>query len=545
MAILQEPRVTRTEPWDLVEAFVARQDRAAQAEMAAARELEMLPIKQSMRIAEMEAAKRLGIKYLEPELDIRDKVAERGEVRAEARGMRERTHSADQQIRANRDQLTTSSELTEGRAVRQGEREHGYHVQREQLSEARENRRSEREQREAADNAWTNEDIRRRGKEFNEPFEERAQNRLLEKNLKLQDDRQADALERQRQAIELRAQEQRALETHKWQEKTKYYEKFPELRRGILTNKVKMTEAGVLYTPDIVLHSQMKARPEDFEDLGPQLNPATGKTEYAVRDKRNREAGPIVPQAGQIPYPTVQPMHPALQGKSGDQFRSVNPADLKTTPTPTPAPKSDVLPQSTPKGDKNADRIQKSEVIFPTSPEQVPDRVRQVVERVGERYDLSPSLLASMMRQESGYKDSATSPVGAEGTMQFMPGTAARFNVDSRDTTSSVVGAAKYMNKVLGMYDDNLGLALASYNWGEGGKNSDRGVHAWLRAGADPARMPAETRNYVKAISGQPIEYWLNRFFNNREGVSRMPKNIQKAGVQNEAGDDLFYVDVG
>jgi hypothetical protein len=84
-----------------------------------------------------------------------------------------------------------------------------------------------------------------------------------------------------------------------------------------------------------------------------------------------------------------------------------------------------------------------------------------------------------------------------------MPATAARYGVDVRDPASSIAGAAHYMSDLTRMFGGNTGLALAGYNWGEGN------VSAWLASGANPNAMPAETRNYVQAITGQPIEDWI------------------------------------
>jgi hypothetical protein len=119
------------------------------------------------------------------------------------------------------------------------------------------------------------------------------------------------------------------------------------------------------------------------------------------------------------------------------------------------------------------------------------------------QYNLNPVLFARQLHQESGLNPNvAPSAAGAQGIAQFMPATAKRYGVDVRDPASSIAGAAHYMSDLTRMFGGNTGLALAGYNWGEGK------VAAWLASGANPAAMPAETRNYVQAITGQSIEAW-------------------------------------
>jgi hypothetical protein len=128
----------------------------------------------------------------------------------------------------------------------------------------------------------------------------------------------------------------------------------------------------------------------------------------------------------------------------------------------------------------------------------------QIVESA-TKYDINPALLAKQLYQESGLNPNVRpSSAGAQGVAQFIPGTAARYGVNVHDTASSIEGAAHYMSDLKAQFGGNDGLALAGYNWGE------NHVAAWLAQGGNPAAMPAETRNYVRSITGQPIEAWLS-----------------------------------
>lgn len=91
-----------------------------------------------------------------------------------------------------------------------------------------------------------------------------------------------------------------------------------------------------------------------------------------------------------------------------------------------------------------------------------------------KRYGLPKNLLAALSMQESRGNVNAVSPVGARGTMQFMPGTAKQYGVDVRSVASSADGAARYLRDLLKRYDNNIVKALTAYHSGEGNVNKGR-----------------------------------------------------------------------
>lgn len=91
-----------------------------------------------------------------------------------------------------------------------------------------------------------------------------------------------------------------------------------------------------------------------------------------------------------------------------------------------------------------------------------------------KRYGLPKNLLAALSMQESRGNVNAISPVGARGTMQFMPGTARQYGVDVRSVASSADGAARYLRDLLKRYDNNIVKALTAYHSGEGNVNKGR-----------------------------------------------------------------------
>jgi hypothetical protein len=99
---------------------------------------------------------------------------------------------------------------------------------------------------------------------------------------------------------------------------------------------------------------------------------------------------------------------------------------------------------------------------------------------------------------ESGGKQSAVSPKGARGVMQLMPDTMKDpgFGVtpprDDSEAENRRAGR-EYLDAMYRRYGDKQ-VALAAYNWGPGN------VDKWLKSGADPKKLPAETRKYIKNI---------------------------------------------
>ncbi len=113
------------------------------------------------------------------------------------------------------------------------------------------------------------------------------------------------------------------------------------------------------------------------------------------------------------------------------------------------------------------------------------------IEVMASRYKLPKSLIHAVITAESAYDSEAVSRAGAVGLMQLMPGTAKRYGVKNRrNPYENVSGGAQYLRDLLVMYDNNLQLALAAYNAGEGAVKKYNNT-------IPPYR---ETRNYVKKV---------------------------------------------
>jgi soluble lytic murein transglycosylase-like protein len=103
--------------------------------------------------------------------------------------------------------------------------------------------------------------------------------------------------------------------------------------------------------------------------------------------------------------------------------------------------------------------------------------------------NISPTLLAALVWQESRWNAQALSPKGAIGLAQLMPATARQLGVDPTDPLANLTGGARYLRQLLDQFDGNVENALAAYNAGPGRVRSAGGVPAI-----------AETRTYVASI---------------------------------------------
>ncbi|MGR3501699.1 lytic transglycosylase domain-containing protein [Pseudaestuariivita sp.] len=107
---------------------------------------------------------------------------------------------------------------------------------------------------------------------------------------------------------------------------------------------------------------------------------------------------------------------------------------------------------------------------------------------VGTR--VSPALALAVISVESAGRPDAVSSAGAQGLMQLMPATAARFGVTDRaNAQENIRGGVAYLDVLLARFDNDPVLALAAYNAGEGAVDTHAGVPPF-----------AETRDYVPKV---------------------------------------------
>jgi soluble lytic murein transglycosylase-like protein len=120
-------------------------------------------------------------------------------------------------------------------------------------------------------------------------------------------------------------------------------------------------------------------------------------------------------------------------------------------------------------------------------------RFDTIIEEHASRQGLRLELVRAVIQVESAYNPRATSPKGAMGLMQLMPGTARELGVrDAYDPEDNIRGGTKYLRQLLDKYRGNEDLALAAYNAGSGAVDKYG------------QRIPPyrETKEYVRKVTG-------------------------------------------
>jgi hypothetical protein len=127
-----------------------------------------------------------------------------------------------------------------------------------------------------------------------------------------------------------------------------------------------------------------------------------------------------------------------------------------------------------------------------------------LLESAARANGLPVEFFVRLIWRESRFKPTAVGPrtrsgKHALGIAQFMPATAAERNLlDPLNPIEALPKAAEFLKDLRGQFG-NLGLAAAAYNAGPGR------VRAWM---AGTASMPAQTRAYVEAVTGNSVEQW-------------------------------------
>jgi len=125
----------------------------------------------------------------------------------------------------------------------------------------------------------------------------------------------------------------------------------------------------------------------------------------------------------------------------------------------------------------------------------------ELIEAAASTHRLPIEFFTRLIWKESGFRTGATSPVGAQGIAQFMPGTAAERGLQDPYDVHQAIPASAHLLRDLRARFGNLGLAAAAYNAGP------RRVDDWI---SGIGGLPYETRDYVAYITGRDAEDWAS-----------------------------------
>jgi len=116
--------------------------------------------------------------------------------------------------------------------------------------------------------------------------------------------------------------------------------------------------------------------------------------------------------------------------------------------------------------------------------------VLPLIHRVAQQYSIDPRLVQAIITVESNFDPHAVSRAGAQGLMQLMPDTAARYRVvNPFDPQANIEGGIRYLRDLSLMFPSDLRYVLAAYNAGEGTVQQYGGIPPY-----------PETQRYVERV---------------------------------------------
>jgi len=89
--------------------------------------------------------------------------------------------------------------------------------------------------------------------------------------------------------------------------------------------------------------------------------------------------------------------------------------------------------------------------------------------QAANREGVDPNVLWAIAYNETRFRPWLTSPKNAQGLMQFIPSTAARYDLTNPyEPVSAIRAAARYVKYLSNLFGGRLDSILAAYNSGEG-----------------------------------------------------------------------------
>ena len=178
-----------------------------------------------------------------------------------------------------------------------------------------------------------------------------------------------------------------------------------------------------------------------------------------------------------------------------------------------------------------------------------PLKYTEFIKKYSKQYGVDRALVAAVFMHESRFNPRAGSSAGAQGLMQFMPGTAATMaketghwpTYDIYDPETSVEFGAAHLRDLLVNYGGNLDKALAGYNAGTGT------VDSWVRLNIfekviNNSTSKSETINYVRKVKNYQRVY--SQMYAEELGITTSlkiePAKDQKAQVRGFIWQQIF-----
>jgi soluble lytic murein transglycosylase-like protein len=119
------------------------------------------------------------------------------------------------------------------------------------------------------------------------------------------------------------------------------------------------------------------------------------------------------------------------------------------------------------------------------------DLYRNEVNAAAHSFGVDKALVRAIIHAESWFEPAALSSAGAQGLMQLMPATQARFGVsDPHNPQQNIRAGVKYLAWLMQEFDEDIERVIAAYNAGENAVKRYNGVPPFN-----------ETREYLRRVN--------------------------------------------
>lgn len=180
----------------------------------------------------------------------------------------------------------------------------------------------------------------------------------------------------------------------------------------------------------------------------------------------------------------------------------------------------------------------------------VPDlnQYGQIINQAAAQYNLDPTLIKSVIAQESSGNASAKSNKGAQGLMQLMPSIQQAYGVkDPSDPTQNIMAGTHLLSDLLDQYRGNLDQALMAYNAGSNQQNWNPGYTKMVAdnyRGFLQAQQPAA--QHTQAVQATPDPF-TQKFGGMAPADDVFSKKFGNVGAEQsgQQSDDPFIAKFG
>ena len=177
------------------------------------------------------------------------------------------------------------------------------------------------------------------------------------------------------------------------------------------------------------------------------------------------------------------------QPASADIYRYEQPDGTVVFTTKPQAGQSPTTVYSNPRPERRSGAQPRRASSAPDSAPRSADRYETYVREASQRFQMPAAFIKAVIQIESGFNPNAVSPVGAQGLMQLMPGTATEMQcADPFDPRENILAGTKFLRLLSNRSNGDINLVLAAYNAGPGNVAKVEGIPF------------EETRAYVEKV---------------------------------------------